>query len=98
MEAAVVLTRFDHVTEHDLPATDPGQEEPMSVDEFLPLEVVERDHVMSVLSDTGGNKSRAAKILGLDRKTLSRKVKAYGVQTVPTPAPSNTADRGPRSS
>ena len=41
--------------------------------EPLDLAAVERRHIGRVLKLTGGNKSEAAKILGLDRKTLQRK-------------------------
>jgi DNA-binding NtrC family response regulator len=42
------------------------------------LEEVERRHILEVLSATGGNRSAAARILGIERKTLSRKLKAWG--------------------
>jgi two-component system response regulator HydG len=38
------------------------------------LEEVERDYVRRVLESVGGNKTRAAEILGIDRKTLRAKV------------------------
>jgi two-component system response regulator HydG len=41
------------------------------------LAEVERAHIEKVLSGTGGNKTQAAKILGIDRKTLREKVKKY---------------------
>jgi DNA-binding NtrC family response regulator len=41
--------------------------------EPLDLETVERRHIARVLKVAGGNKSAAARILGLDRKTLQRK-------------------------
>jgi transcriptional regulator with GAF, ATPase, and Fis domain len=41
--------------------------------EPLDLGTLERRHIARVLKLTGGNKSEAAKILGLDRKTLQRK-------------------------
>ena len=41
--------------------------------EALDLVTLERRHIGRVLKLTGGNKSEAAKILGLDRKTLQRK-------------------------
>ncbi len=43
----------------------------------LPLAEVEKRHIMRVLSSTGGNKTRAAKVLGIDTKTLYNKLKAY---------------------
>jgi DNA-binding NtrC family response regulator len=43
----------------------------------LPLRDLERAYILEVLRQTGGNKSRAADILGLDRKTLYRKLDEY---------------------
>lgn len=43
--------------------------------ELPPLQVIERRYIDRVLSQTDGNMSQAAKILGIDRKTLYRKVK-----------------------
>ena len=40
------------------------------------LAEVERAHVETVLASTGGNKTRAAKILGIDRKTLRKKLQS----------------------
>jgi ActR/RegA family two-component response regulator len=40
----------------------------------LSLESVERLHIESVLHACGGNQSLAARRLGIDRKTLSRKL------------------------
>ena len=36
----------------------------------LTLQTVEREYIVRVLRECGGNKSRAAEILGIDRKTL----------------------------
>jgi hypothetical protein len=43
-----------------------------------PLAEIEKRHILRVLSSTSGNKTRAAKILGIDTKTLYNKLKAYG--------------------
>ena len=43
------------------------------------LDEVERRHIMKVLQHTGGNRSRAAKILDVDPKTLYNKLKLYDV-------------------
>ncbi|HYN40237.1 MAG TPA: sigma-54 dependent transcriptional regulator [Thermoanaerobaculia bacterium] len=42
------------------------------------LDEMERRHILEVLGATGGNRSAAARILGIERKTLSRKLKAWG--------------------
>jgi len=46
-----------------------------------PLWVVERDHIGMVLARVDGNKSRAARILGVDRKTLYTKLERYELET-----------------
>ena len=43
----------------------------------LPLAEVEKRHIHRVLASTGGNKTRAARILGIDTKTLYNKLKSY---------------------
>lgn len=45
----------------------------------LTLEELERRHLLDVLRATDGNKSRAASILGIERSTLDRKLKRYGL-------------------
>ncbi len=45
--------------------------------ESLRLDEIEKSHILSVLDMEGGNKSAAARILGVSRKTLERKVKAW---------------------
>ena len=44
-----------------------------------PLAEVEREHVLRTLEAAGGNRSRAAELLGVGRNTLLRKLKEYGV-------------------
>jgi len=58
----------------DMSGRSPGQEERM-----LTLEEVEKRHLIRVLRETGGNKARAAKILGIDRRTLYRMAERFGV-------------------
>ncbi len=52
-------------------------ERPASVNPAL--EVIERAYIMWILQCEGGNKSRAADILGIDPSTLYRKLSRYGV-------------------
>ena len=47
--------------------------------ELLTLEEIERRHVLRVLEACDGNRTDAAKMLGLDRKTLYRKLLRWGV-------------------
>jgi two-component system, NtrC family, response regulator AtoC len=44
------------------------------------LRDLERAYILETLRSVGGNKSRAAEILGLDRKTLYRKLEEFGTQ------------------
>lgn len=81
IERAVTLTRFDQVTVDDLPPRVrehqstrlfvPSESDP---DQMLTLQELERRYIQAVLAAVDGNKSRAAKILGLDRRTLYRKL------------------------
>ena len=43
----------------------------------LPLAEMEKRHIQRVLASTNGNKTRAARILGIDTKTLYNKLKSY---------------------
>ncbi len=45
---------------------------------LVPMEDIERQHILRVLRAVGGHRTQAAKILGLDRKTLYRKLEGYG--------------------
>src|SRR5437016_3864117 len=44
------------------------------------LEAMEREMIFRVLSQTGGHHAKTAKVLGISRRTLTRKLKAYGIQ------------------
>ncbi len=44
------------------------------------LKDVEREYILKVLKEAGGQRGRAAEILGLDSKTLYRKLQSYGVK------------------
>ena len=45
--------------------------------DVLLLEEIEKRHILKVLDMEGGNKSAAARLLGVSRKTLERKVQAW---------------------
>ena len=47
--------------------------------EIVPLWMIEKDHIGKVLAKVEGNKSQAAKILEIDRKTLYTKLEKYGL-------------------
>jgi two-component system, NtrC family, response regulator AtoC len=51
------------------------------VGEGRTLEEVERRHILRILEETQGNHMRAAEILGIDRRTLYRKLERYKLPT-----------------
>jgi two-component system response regulator AtoC len=86
MERAVALAQFDHIGVDDLPER-VGQYKPSRValslegadpSTFLPMDEVERRYIAQVLDALGGNKASAARILGMDRRTLYRKLERWG--------------------
>jgi two-component system response regulator HydG len=81
IERAVALARFDAITVEDLPAK-LREHRPTEVFELgsdpvdMPsMAVVEERYIRKVLAAVGGNKTLAAKVLHLDRRTLYRKLK-----------------------
>ena len=78
IERAVALTRYDHVTVDDLPdkvrayEADPFVVASEELTELIPLAELEQRYARRVLALVGGNKSRAARVLGVDRRTLYR--------------------------
>jgi DNA-binding NtrC family response regulator len=43
------------------------------------LDAMEREHIIKILKETGGNKKKAAEILGIERRTLYNKAKRLGI-------------------
>jgi DNA-binding NtrC family response regulator len=86
IERAVALTRFDHISADDLPERIKTFEARHvlvagdDLEELVSLEEVEKRYILKVLQAAGGNKSLAAKQLGVGRRTLYRKLGEYGVE------------------
>jgi two-component system response regulator HydG len=84
IERAVALTNFDRITVEDLPEKIRSYRRSHVVvasddpSELVPLEEVERRYILRVMEAVGRNKTLAAHVLGLDRKTLYRKLERYG--------------------
>jgi DNA-binding NtrC family response regulator len=79
IEHAVVLCRGREITLRDLPASlsHVGRgSKGMNVDTFH-LETVERSLIARALDKCGGNRTEAARLLGISRRTLHRKLKTY---------------------
>jgi len=83
VESAVVLSDSEYISESDLSllhAELPSQEAAAPVSADLPLEEVEKTTILKTLEISGGNKSEAARKLGITRATLHKKLKKYQVQ------------------
>jgi len=82
IERAVVLAAGDHIDVADLAlshltaAGDTGRGSGSRRGPFVPQTIaeVEREHVLATLEAVGGNKTKAAAILGIERSTLERKL------------------------
>ncbi len=78
IQRAITLTQYETILPEDLPSSmlqeirenvlDRGLREKYSIDQL------EKEYIRKILIEVGGNKSKAAEILGLDRKTLYRKL------------------------
>jgi len=81
IERAVALGSGPYVSVHDLPSNlqYPTTERAPSKDEILPLEELERRAILSTLQQTGGDKQAAARVLGIGKTTLYRKLKQYQI-------------------
>jgi two-component system response regulator HydG len=86
IERAVVLSRSEYLDEQDLPT---GARQDLSEEQVspaaaslppdLPLDEVEKATILKTLESVKGNKSEAARRLGITRRTLHKKLKKYGV-------------------
>lgn len=52
---------------------------------MLPLAAIEKEHILAVLESVGGNRTKAADILCIGRKTLQRKLKSYETENKTAP-------------
>jgi DNA-binding NtrC family response regulator len=83
IERALVLGRGTVIDADDLPEPVRQTPAPVGAPEAAgavrPLAEVERDEILRALKSVGGNKAAAARLLGMDRKTLYRKLESYAV-------------------
>jgi two-component system response regulator HydG len=87
IERAVALASFDRIAVNDLPEKIRqhrsthviiGGDDPT---ELVSLEEMERRYVLRVHQSVGGNKSAAARILRIERKTLYRMLERWGIRS-----------------
>ena len=82
IERAIALTCHDQLTVEDLPAalklahsSTPVTANFVDAGQIIPLEEMEQRYIHQVLEQLSGNRTLAAKLLKMDRKTLYRKLK-----------------------
>ncbi len=83
LERAVVVSKGDVIEAGALPDRVREAPRPRLASVELPpnptMEVVERAYILWVLESEGGNKTKAAEVLGIDPSTLYRKLNRYGI-------------------
>ena len=78
IERAVILSDGQTLSESSLPKE--ILHKANSNSQSLNLEDIEKTHILSVLDQTNGNKTKAAEILGIGLTTLYRKLQTYGIE------------------
>jgi two-component system response regulator HydG len=84
VERAVIMARGEMITPAEFPdilqKLDPEVKATyVNLSPGRTLKDVEKDMIISTLEETSGNRTHAAKILGISRRTLQLKLKEYGI-------------------
>jgi DNA-binding NtrC family response regulator len=90
IERACILADGEFITERELAQSKPANavapaKQPATQDDAPSegsLSLLEREHILRVMESVGGNKVSAARILGLDRRALYRRLERYGIGTI----------------
>ncbi|MBI2338998.1 MAG: sigma-54-dependent Fis family transcriptional regulator [Deltaproteobacteria bacterium] len=83
IERAALLTQGEYILPEDFPFSAPP---PADADlsgkarRKVPMEAIEKEYILEVLKEAGGNRSEAAQVLGIGRKTLYNKLERYGME------------------
>lgn len=82
VERAVVIEDGDEVSITSLPSHlwFDGNQKELTSPKIKSLEELEREHIIHALKATDGNRSKTARLLGIDRKTLYDKIKRYRIE------------------
>ena len=86
IESAVVLCRGERISDRDLPKTLRGQATPATdptrqlARNDLTVKEAEKQLIIRALQETGGNRTRAAKVIGMSRRTFHRKLHTYHLE------------------
>ncbi|MCG6534104.1 MAG: sigma-54 dependent transcriptional regulator [Syntrophales bacterium LBB04] len=82
IERAVIMARQEIVVPEDLPPEIAGsapEADDLNLPPGISLAAVERTLILKTLRDAGENRTRAAEILGINRRTLQNKLKEFGI-------------------
>jgi DNA-binding NtrC family response regulator len=82
MERVVVLSRGPTIEAADIQLIDPSDTERFfgkAIEDSPTIETLEKRYIQYVLTKTGGKKEKASQILGINRRTLYRKEREYGL-------------------
>jgi two-component system, NtrC family, response regulator AtoC len=87
LEHAVVLSRGERITSRDLPlairnapALTANSSPKLLAAEGLTVQAAEKELIIRALKETAGNRTLAAKKLGMSRRTLHRKLHDYKLE------------------
>src|SRR5438067_881288 len=83
---AVIAARRYEIGVADLPVRVRSRGPRIALAGGLRLEGLEREAILSALAISDGHHQRAADLLGISRRTLTRKLRAYRGETAPEPA------------
>jgi DNA-binding NtrC family response regulator len=78
IQRAVILCTGEEIAPEDFPA-DVRCGETSAAPAAGSLEEIERQHIIATLRQVGGHRAKAAALLGIDPKTLYRKILGYGI-------------------
>lgn len=82
IESAVVICSGEEITMEDLPPSisNSSGENNISIPVGVTLDEAEKTIIAQNLAANKGNKSKTAEVLGIERKTLHRKLEKYGIE------------------
>jgi two-component system response regulator HydG len=85
IERAVILSRYEYMDVGDFPGLHIGEAEGLGetaerLETGITLREMEKILIEKTLSDTDSNRTHAARILGITRKTLLAKIRDYGIE------------------
>jgi two-component system response regulator HydG len=88
IERAVILSREEVIVPADFPPqilmlSQEDRTDGFTIPPGISLDEMERALIIKTLEDTGGNRTRASEILGINRRTMQNKLKQYGLNTQP---------------